>query len=252
MASTNVERLATGYEDLVVILLEPADRDARMSYKEILSERDQTLRLAFNNQRNVKNTIILDSRPLRSREIRGGEKEETCQQNDGMAYTALGKVLGSLRPKVIVVCHCDSAGLEAGLPEYLFSSVRDAGGASFLPMKNGHSCVKISSFHPMFFARTETSSPLKRLTREHLFDATFVIASNALAGRTVCGFGIRNLRHCALDGPCFRLTEQGVNISYQWVGPEDVASSELVEQLCQLGFLSEPGVRTMKSVSKSI
>lgn len=68
-ALENVEYLATGYEDRIFILLEPADKEATVSCEETRSGigslytgavqlMDETLQLAFNNQRHVDNTII--------------------------------------------------------------------------------------------------------------------------------------------------------------------------------------------------
>jgi hypothetical protein len=261
-ALDNVERLAIGFEDIVIVLLEPSDQEEHYSFGEILSREgnsyasavqllDQALRLAFENQRSVDNTIILDSRPLRSRKVRCSENDATREQNDAASYKALNEVLSLLRPKVIVVCHCEEDGIQHGMPPSLRSSVRDAGTTSFLTMENGHDCVKVSSFHPMFFARTESNKPLQRVMRENLFDATLVVAANTLAGLTVKGFGIENLRRCALDGPSFRLTPAGVEISYQWLGTEDVASPRLIRRLNELCLLQDPEVSVNHLLSMS-
>lgn len=67
--------------------------------------------------------------------------------------------------------------------------------------------------------------------REYLFDASLIVAVNALLGRKVSGFGIANLRNCAQYGPALRLTPEGISVSYQWIGPNDVASQSVSEKL---------------------
>jgi hypothetical protein len=42
------------------------------------------------------------------------------------------------------------------MPVYLFS-VSQAGKTYFLPMEHGHNCIKIASYYPIFFARTEVT-----------------------------------------------------------------------------------------------
>ena len=84
----------------------------------------------------------------------------------------------------------------------------------------------------MYFARTDQNAgPLKRVMREYLFDATFIIAANALVGRRLSGFGLANLRHCALDGAVARLEREGIRFTYQWVGKDDVASDALIHMM---------------------
>ncbi|KAH8747727.1 hypothetical protein F5883DRAFT_242069 [Diaporthe sp. PMI_573] len=235
-AIKNMEYLGTGFEDLVVFLLEPSDKEQDVLYHQDISGNnnycdairllDQSLRFAFEGQRNIKNTIVLDVRPLRSDKIRSTEQQEDREIKDTEARNAVEESLAFLRPKVIVICQCDDEGIK-----YLCSSVSTSGTVACLQLPNGHNCIVVSSFHPMFFARTGKEKPLERVMREYLFDANLIVAANALVGRTVSGFGIANLRDCALHGPAFRVTPGGVGISYQWIGPDDVTPSNVLEQL---------------------
>jgi len=62
-ALQNAKRLAIGYDDLVVILLEPSDAAEDVKYEEIFNysevfkEVDKSLRFAFKNRRSLKDTI---------------------------------------------------------------------------------------------------------------------------------------------------------------------------------------------------
>jgi hypothetical protein len=249
LATENAIQLGTGFGDLAIVLLEPSDREEQSPYEEILADKncpyavrilDESLRFAFNDQRNIKNTIVLDARPFRSRRIRESESQEERLSHDKLAYEAIEEVLALLSPKLIVVCHCDKDAIEEGMPKYLCSSVSRSGTAHYLQLANGHKCVNIHSHHPMYAARTEKEKPLQRIIREYLFDATFVVAANALVGYLVSGFGIANLRGCAQHGPAFRIGSEGVTISYQWMQSSDVCSSELRSKLKELGL--EPKV----------
>ncbi|SRR6266498_598742 len=97
-------------------------------------------------------------------------------------------------------------------------------------MLNGHKLVKINSFHPMFSARTDKNEePLKRIMREYLFDATFMVAANVFAGRRLSGFGLSNLRWCALEGPAMIFMSKGVRISYQWTNEDEITPPNLLQ-----------------------
>ncbi|KAH1711944.1 hypothetical protein KXX40_008514, partial [Aspergillus fumigatus] len=105
-----------------------------------------------------------------------------------------------------------------------------------------HESVMVKSFHPMYLEymrEAPNDSATKAVLREYLFDAGFIIASNALAGRSITGFGLHNLKACARDGPAFIATPQGVRISYLWTSGSDIASTELVEALKTLGISSK-------------
>lgn len=94
MARQNAVRLASGYGDLVVVLLEPSDLAEKVPYDEMMKHStalqrvDETLNLAFQGNRKVDNTIILDRRPFRSNEIQWeqGENEATRKRNNETAY----------------------------------------------------------------------------------------------------------------------------------------------------------------------
>ncbi|KAK3331227.1 hypothetical protein B0H66DRAFT_613391 [Apodospora peruviana] len=69
MAMLNAFRLGRGLGDLVVILLEPSDREEEQHYKDIIADEkysyavrkvDEALRFAFKDARHVNNTIVLD------------------------------------------------------------------------------------------------------------------------------------------------------------------------------------------------
>ncbi|KEF54955.1 uncharacterized protein A1O9_08607 [Exophiala aquamarina CBS 119918] len=89
----------------------------------------------------------------------------------------------------------------------------------------------------MYFARTDKDKePLERIMREYLFDTTFLVAANFLAGRRLSGFGMANLRKCALHGRVMKFTTKGVRITYQWTDEDDVASPGLIQKLEGLGL----------------
>lgn len=75
VAQDNAARLATGYDDRVVILLEPSNKAEREDYHVMktastaLQAVDETLAVAFAGQRDVDNTIFLDRRSFRSAEV---------------------------------------------------------------------------------------------------------------------------------------------------------------------------------------
>ena len=261
-----MEYLGTGSGDLAIFLMEPSDIEADVSYHagdnycDTVELLDQSLRFASRGHRDVKNTIVLDVRPFRSKRICRSEDQEERKANDAEAYEAIEEALARLRPKVIVVCQCDDGTdengirqyIENGMPEYLCSSVSASGQAAYLQLPDGHKCIKVSSFHPMYCARTEEGKPVQRVTCEYLFDASLVVAANALDGRRVSGFGIANLRECTLHGPALQLGPEGATISYQWISAEDIAPDALIRQLKQLGisFLSEVNTGYYQEFSK--
>lgn len=197
----NMEYLATGSGDLAIILTEPSDREEDVLYTnendccETIRILDDTLRFAFKGQRDVKNTVVLDARPLRMNRIRQRETEEKQKENDEEAYRAVEEALALLRPEVVVVCNCDSDGIVKGImPEYLRSSVSTAGRAAGRELPNRHPYIRVPSFHPMYFARTAEEETMGRKMREYLFHATLVVGANALVGRQVSGPGISDLQ----------------------------------------------------------
>lgn len=75
-ARENAKRLATGYQDLIVVLLEPTDKAEDVGYipmfnaSNTLRFLDMSLRHAFDWKRCVDNTIVLDIRSFRSDRIK--------------------------------------------------------------------------------------------------------------------------------------------------------------------------------------
>ena len=94
-ARKNAERLATGYRDLVVVLLEPTDKAEDVPYDEMFQQStalqyvDASLDLAFSGQRCVGNTIILDIRPYRSNRRRTNATGKTRRHTKGFAKLSL-------------------------------------------------------------------------------------------------------------------------------------------------------------------
>jgi hypothetical protein len=102
----------------------------------------------------------------------------------------------------------------------------------------------VKSFHPMYLEymrEAPNDSVTKAVLREYLFDAEFIIAANALAGRRITGYGLHNLKACARDGPAFIFTPQGVRRAYLWPSGSQFADTELVEKLKDLETSSEVG-----------
>lgn len=81
-----MEYLGTGFEDLVVLLLEPSDKKEDVVYQQdvygnnndcdTIRLLDQSLNFSSKGQRDIKNTIVLNARPLRSNRIRNSEEPE--------------------------------------------------------------------------------------------------------------------------------------------------------------------------------
>ncbi|KAK4141716.1 uncharacterized protein C8A04DRAFT_30705 [Dichotomopilus funicola] len=238
-ARRNMEYLATGSGDLAIILMEPSDKEEDVLYTdyddycETIRLLDDSLRFAFQNQRDVKNTVVLDSRPLRSNRIREDEFEEHQKVNDAEAYRAVEAALELLRPKVVVVCNCNRDGIEDGMPEYLCSSVATAGHLNVRKLPKGYHYISVSSFHPMYFARTAEEESMEKEMREYLFDATLLVGANALVGRWVSGFGIRNLRAFARPDPD------------AWLVLSDVTSEDIISLLDQLEIPKTDGSKDL-------
>ncbi|KAJ6282168.1 hypothetical protein J3E71DRAFT_341371 [Bipolaris maydis] len=244
-ARENAKNLATGYGDLIVILLEPTDKaetyryDAMKASSTALQLVDETLTMAFAGQRNVENTIILDRRPFRSAEIQGCEDERTTERNNQKAYQGFEAVIAKLRPKVIVVCQCRHTVPDGQLSDQWSSSVSKSGDYDIVQMGNGHECFRVYSFHPIHFQRIgDKKGPLKRVLLEYLYDATFVVTANLLAGREISGLGLSNLRNCARHGPIGKFSEAGVTLTYQWANEESCCSDELWALMEEVGLSS--------------
>jgi hypothetical protein len=234
LARKNAARLATGYDDLVVVLMEPSDRaecveyDGMESSSKALQLVDETLRLAFLGRRAVDNTIILDRWPFRSAEIQKQEAEEERNNNNEKARKGFESTLPELRAKVILICQCRVTAPNGRPSNQWSSSISKAGDYNIIELGNGHRCFYVYSFHPMYFEYIDgDNEPLKRVLLEYLFDATFVIAANLLTGRKLNGFGLSNLRDCARHGPIHIICGNFVLWSYQWTSEKDCCSDEL-------------------------
>jgi hypothetical protein len=261
MALQNAEYAGRGYDDLVIVLLEPSDREDWLSHDEIMADKDHpstmryldnSLQLAFRGKRDFGNTVVLDTRPFRSREIKEGEDEYKRKENNAAAYAALEDSLDILRPKIIVVCNCDHGAVEDGLPPYLCSSVERAGETEFVQLPNEHQCIKVSSFHPMYIERTNPDQRPERIMREYLFDTCLVVAAQLLVGRTILGFGILNIRHAAIRGPIIVPGRGGPTLSYKCATKDDIASETLIKDLKHLGLLGHPEDPTVSSEETSL
>lgn len=72
----NIRRLAKGYKDLAVVLIEPTNKAKRVPYIEMLATSltllyvNETLQFASGSERNIENTIILDVWAFWSNSIR--------------------------------------------------------------------------------------------------------------------------------------------------------------------------------------
>jgi hypothetical protein len=244
VARKNAARLATGYEDLVVVLLEPSDKAERDQYdvmkasSKALELVDGTMALAFAGQRGVDNTIILDRRPFRSAEIQKNEGREEWKRNNQRAYQGFEATLAKLRPKVILLCQCQDTDPDGRLCDQWSSSISKAGDYDIITLSNGHRCFCVYSFHPMYFEYINGGKePLKRVLSEYLFDATFVVAANLLAGRELFGFGLANLRDCARHGPIPIICGNGAIWSYRWTTEKDCCSEEVWALVEAVGVL---------------
>ncbi|KAF2747722.1 hypothetical protein M011DRAFT_458162 [Sporormia fimetaria CBS 119925] len=258
-AYRNSAILASGYDDLVVVLREPTDDADRVCYLghpmkdscRTLGLLDETLELAFAGQRNVENTIILDRRLFRSNIIRASEDLETRKRNDQTAYRGFEAVLAKLRPKVVVVCQCRPPIPDRQQADQWKSSTKRAGEYDIVCLPNGHECFRVYSYHPMYFQRIDASKrPLRRVLAEYMFDATFVLAANLLAGQELSGSGLLNLRVSAMYGPKVLLSSayrNGYAFSYQWTTGKDCTSKEVLEKLWALGVFkkNDPRIKTM-------
>ena len=62
---------------------------------------------------------------------------------------------------------------------------------------------------------TENDTTVNRVMREYIFDASFIVALNALEGREITGSGLTNLRACINDGPIMIIIGDGFRVSHQ-------------------------------------
>ncbi|KID83865.1 hypothetical protein MGU_08837 [Metarhizium guizhouense ARSEF 977] len=242
-ALENMVYAAQGYDDLAIILLEPADREHVLPHETILADEnvpsatrnlDKSLQLAFRGKRNFQNTVVLDARPLRGQTIRDRETSDERARKDTLAYQALQESLALLQPKVVVVCHCDQDAIDDGLPEALCSSIQRAGEAQRLRLR-GHEFIKVWSYHPIFIERTDIRQRPQRVMREFLFDATLVLAANALVGRKLAGFGLSNIRDSALNGAMMVFGHDGPTRSYRYISKADFTPADVIKRLRELG-----------------
>jgi len=117
-AIENAIELAEGYDDLAVLLLEPADMEAtRLNPRNL----HPTIKCVDEELANVcrtgnwRNTCIVDARPSRTDATRTSESaEERCRRDDE-AYMATKQVLNMLKPDVLLICHCGTHPSHKGL-----------------------------------------------------------------------------------------------------------------------------------------
>ncbi|KAH2751465.1 hypothetical protein KXV66_004218 [Aspergillus fumigatus] len=260
-ALENAYKLGTGYDDLAVVLLEPSDKADTHCFDEMLNTSmalkavDSSLRHTFNGQRSIQDTIILDIRAFQSDSIRQTQRGSDKLRADELAYTAFEQILCDLRPDVILVCQCQTNTNEVGnqFARQVCSSIDEATDISVLRLPwTQHESVMVKSFHPMYLEymrEAPNNSATKAVLQEYLFDAGFIIASNALAGRRITGYGLHNLKACARDGLAFIFTPQGVRHSYLWPSGSQFADTELVKKLKVLETSSEDeNTSTLESV----
>ncbi|KAL3460009.1 hypothetical protein BJX64DRAFT_290659 [Aspergillus heterothallicus] len=247
-ALDNAWRLGTGYKDLAVVLLEPSDKAESHYFEEMVKASralrtvDETLCHASTGHRDIENTIILDIRAFRSDLIRKEQSTVRRLEDDEKAYGAFDKILHRLQPECILVCQCqtNTDDVKNSFARQICSSVGRATdlGVFSLP-RTGHEVLLVKSFHPMYleYKRNDPDdSRTKAVMREYLFDATFIVALNALLGRKITGHGLRNLRSCAKNGRAIKFREAGVSISWRWVDESSIANSNFIERLQNLGI----------------
>lgn len=128
--SLNAQRLAKGYEDLVVVLIEPTDKAEQVPYLEMLAASptlpyvNETLQFASGNERNIDNTIILDVRAFRSNSIRTSQSLDDQIHEDELAHKKFEQIMSVLRPRVVVVYQCVINNAKKGFVRDICSSVR--------------------------------------------------------------------------------------------------------------------------------
>ncbi|KAJ5661906.1 uncharacterized protein N7477_009522 [Penicillium maclennaniae] len=219
----NARRLAKGYEDLVVVLIEPTDKAEEEPYQEMLAASktllciNETLQFPSGGERDIENTIILDVRAFRSNFIRTSQGLEDWIRDDDLVYGNLEKFMSCLRPRVVIFCQFVTDEANNKFVKGLCSSIKEAGDVYLQTLPNEHECLFIKIFHPMHCERSKDDA-LKRVMDEYLLEATFIIALNALAGYRISGIGLKNLRNCAQDGPAVIFAPEGVYVSYHWDG----------------------------------
>ncbi|KAI1775864.1 hypothetical protein F4818DRAFT_415208 [Hypoxylon cercidicola] len=185
----DAERLAKGFDDLVVIVIDPTDDEDLLPYDEIPADEmyprtirmlDQSLRFASQDQRNVDNTIVLDPMPFRSGKFKYHELDRMRKSRDEEANEIFEQILFSLHPKVIILCYFQHHGRRIKLPEIFRSQVMEKGHINVITLGNGHECIGVPSFHPMCFARPDPEAEgygiIQKIAREYLFDFTFIAA----------------------------------------------------------------------------
>lgn len=208
---------------------------------------NSSLHHIFNRQRSIQDTIILDIRAFRSNSIHQTQRGSDKLRADELAYTTFKQILCDLRPDVILVCQYQTNINEVGnqFARQVYSSINKATDISVLRLPwTQHESVMVKSFHPMYLEyihKAPNNSATKAVLQEYLFNTRFIIASNALAGQRITGYGLHNLKACARDSPAFIFTPQGVRRSYLWPSRSQFTDTELVKKLKVLETSSEVG-----------
>ncbi|KAF4582173.1 hypothetical protein GQ602_006797 [Ophiocordyceps camponoti-floridani] len=243
MARRNMLYAGNGFSDLVILLCSPGSREEFTPLEEIMEDEsvpctmrtlDKSLRFAFCGRRDLETTVVLHARPFRGKRVRDSESDEERKKNDRRAVEALLKALDILKPRVVVVCNLETETVSRGLPQELCSTARDAGKVELLRLRNGHECLKVSSLHPLYGVATTILPHGRglRMMRDFLFDASLIVAANALIGRTVIGSGISSLEESSRDS--LPPPRPGV----------EPTSSEVMEHLRRRGAFDRPVDKT--------
>ncbi|KAH7459663.1 hypothetical protein FOMA001_g19916 [Fusarium oxysporum f. sp. matthiolae] len=233
----NMKQLGSGSGDLAVILLEPGDREASHKYEDIIRDQsrhsalrmvDSALRLAFGGERSIHNTVVLDSKPFRSKRAQECEDKETKVANNRLAHGAVKACLSRLQPKVILVCHCESIAGDADRSYSEASQINRACDVRHEQLDTGHLYIRVFGFHPGYVYRMNKSEEYEKHMRQSLFNLTFLVAANILIGQEISGPGISNVRDRVALG-CFIPPP-----SLDWITSEHV-----IKELKELGIYSD-------------
>ena len=256
--------LGMGARDLLVVLLEPTEiwslqePDTVFQHSFTLQQVDEELRYASKGQRNWRNTCIVDVRPYRSATIRAREDENQRHRNDELAYAWFEETFKEISPKVVLVCQCQTGGVNNRLARAICSNLHRV---AEMRAKTSHELrfLVVNSFHPSTFRgdhldawfsdpsnkwRGEGAVSLRSKLLKAGFRLSFLTAMNALLGCKVSGFGTSNLQlSIKHNGPVLKfITVDGITRchgSYEYTTTEDVCSQELWDRLKPLVRMSE-------------
>lgn len=198
VAKKNALRLAFGYRDLAVLLQEPGDGEDEFDHQESLPLTiefiDDQLK-EVSKMRIWQNTCLLDIRAFRSRVIRQTETKEMREDKDNMAYCTTEKILEEMKPKVLVVCQCETAKVEHKFAQSMSSSITKCGHISTHKFHDGSEAIVIYSLHPMYALKySHDLDPMVGRLRRAMIKFTFLQAFTILGGGLIHGPGESKLR----------------------------------------------------------